>query len=209
MEGKRDLLISAGMRVFPRVGFHAATVDDILKEANVARSTFYSYFSNKREIYTDTVKVLVDWVVDTLKTGVDSIIERFDVAASSRPPVSELERSIARLMIVVYKYLAEHAGLAQMFLNELVGIDDEMTAFFIQFEDSLTHHFERLVRFGEKIGVVETPDPRRAANFVVCGLIHMGWKVSAGQHVDEIEDICSQYVAFHLRGLLKRPAPQP
>lgn len=194
------------MRVFVRVGYHAATVDDILREASVARSTFYSYFSNKRDIYFDTVKVLVDWIIDTLETGVDSTIERFEAPGPARSPDAELEESIARLMIAVYRYIAENAGLARIFLNELVGIDEEMSAFFVDFEERLTDHFERLVRFGVKAGMVEARNPRRAASFVVCGLIHLGWKVSAGQYADEIEEVCRQYVRFHLRGLLRRHA---
>lgn len=207
MDGKRDLIISASMRVFPRVGYHAATVDDILKEANVARSTFYSYFSNKREIYIDTVRVLIQAIVDTLKAGVDSIVERFDEPSPLEPEeAGELELAIARLMTEVYTYLSLNAGMAQMFLNELVGIDEEMTAFFNDFEERLTDQFERLVRFGKKIGLVRELDQRRAAEFVVCGLIHLGWKVSAGQHTDEIEEVCSQFVAHHLRGLVRQPS---
>ena len=207
MDGKRDLIISASMRVFPRVGYHAATVDDILKEANVARSTFYSYFSNKREIYNDTVRVVIQAIVGTFKAGVDSIVHRFDGPDPlKREDIGELERAIAGLMTDVYTYLSLNAGMAQMFLNELVGIDDEMTAYFNDFEEKLTDQFERLVRFGKKIGLVRELDQRRAAEFVVCGLIHLGWKVSAGQHTDEIEEVCSQFVAQHLRGLVRQSA---
>ncbi len=205
-ESKRELLISAGGRVFPRMGYHAATVDDILKEAGVARSTFYTYFANKREIYTETVRVTIDWVVEALTLGVDSIIARFDVPEGAWPQDVELENAIAALMSEVYKYLAENAGMAQIFLNELVGIDDEMTAFFLDFESRLTDQFERLVKFGTKIGLIRQLDERSAAEFIVCGLIHLGWKVSAGQHAGEIEDVSKRFVALHLRGLLNRAA---
>lgn len=205
MDGKRDLIIDSSLRVFSRVGYHAATVDDILKEANVARSTFYSYFTNKREIYTDTVRVVIKAIVDILKAGVDSIVECFDKAGPLEPEeAGEFEVAIARMMTEVYEYLSLNAGIAQMFLNELVGIDEEMTAFFNDFEEKLTDQFERLVRFGQKVGLVRELDQRRAAEFVVCGLIHLGWKVSAGQHTEEIEEVCTQFVAQHLRGLVRK-----
>lgn len=205
-ESKRDLIISASVRVFPRLGFHAATVDDILREAGVARSTFYTYFSNKREAYNEAVRVTIDWVVQATTSGIDDLIARFDVPAGQWPEDVALENAIADLMINVYTYLSENSGMAQMFLNELVGIDDEMTSFFIDFEDRLTHQFARLVRFGRKIGLIRELDDHRIANFIVCGLIHLGWKVSAGQHTDEIEEISRQFVAFHMRGLLNRTA---
>lgn len=207
MEGKRELIVVSSMRVFSRMGYHNATVDDILREANIARSTFYAYFSNKREIYNENVRMIIEGVVVTLQEGVDSIVERFDMPG---PPTLEnnlaLERAIASLMTDVYTYLSSNAGMAQVFLNELVGIDEEMTAFFNEFERRLTDQFERLVRFGQKIDLVRELDQRRAAEFIVCGLIHLGWKVSAGQHEGEIEDICRQFVALHLRGLVRQSA---
>lgn len=207
MDGKRDIIIDSSMRVFSRVGYHSATVDDILKEADIARSTFYAYFSNKREIYDENVRMIIEGVVVTLKAGVDSIVERFEMQG---PPTLEnnmaLECAIASLMTDVYTYLSLNAGMAQVFLNELVGIDEEMTAFFNEFEGRLVDQFERLVRFGQRIDLVRELNQRRAAEFIVCGLIHLGWKVSAGQHEGEIEDICREFVAQHLRGLVRQSA---
>lgn len=47
----RDRLLEAGRVVFARVGYAAATVDDVLVEAGTSRATFYRYFRNKEDLF--------------------------------------------------------------------------------------------------------------------------------------------------------------
>ena len=46
-----DRLRDAGRVVLNRVGYAAATVDDILAEAGTSRATFYRYFRNKDDLF--------------------------------------------------------------------------------------------------------------------------------------------------------------
>ncbi|MFG0293528.1 MAG: TetR/AcrR family transcriptional regulator [Phycisphaerales bacterium JB050] len=47
---RRDELIDAAMRVFYRSGFHATSLDDILKEGGISRMTLYNHFKSKDEL---------------------------------------------------------------------------------------------------------------------------------------------------------------
>lgn len=47
---RRDELIDAAMRVFYRHGFHASSLDDILKEGGISRMTLYNHFKSKDEL---------------------------------------------------------------------------------------------------------------------------------------------------------------
>jgi len=44
-------LLDAGIVVFADRGFHAARVDDVVKEANTSHGTFYLYFANKEDLF--------------------------------------------------------------------------------------------------------------------------------------------------------------
>jgi AcrR family transcriptional regulator len=44
-------LLAAGRLVMDRKGFHAARVDDIVKEADTSHGTFYLYFASKEELF--------------------------------------------------------------------------------------------------------------------------------------------------------------
>jgi AcrR family transcriptional regulator len=49
---RRDLLAAAA-RVFGRHGYHAATVDDIAREAGFTKGAFYSNFESKEEVFVE------------------------------------------------------------------------------------------------------------------------------------------------------------
>src|SRR5271155_3866724 len=48
---RRDTILSAAREVFSRVGFAAATVEDVAEQADIGKGTLYLYFRSKEEIY--------------------------------------------------------------------------------------------------------------------------------------------------------------
>ena len=48
-EATRDRLFAAATALFAAHGFEATTVDDIVREADVATGTFYCHFKSKEE----------------------------------------------------------------------------------------------------------------------------------------------------------------
>lgn len=50
LEAKRKLILSAGIRVFAKKGYHHTRVSEIANEARVAYGLIYHYFKNKKDI---------------------------------------------------------------------------------------------------------------------------------------------------------------
>ena len=48
---KREQILDGAKRVFIRLGFDAASMNDITREANVSKGTIYVYFANKEELF--------------------------------------------------------------------------------------------------------------------------------------------------------------
>jgi len=48
---KRDQILKGAYNVFSRMGFDAASMNDITREANVSKGTIYVYFQNKEELF--------------------------------------------------------------------------------------------------------------------------------------------------------------
>ena len=51
MEKKEKMLFGSGVKLFWKYGVRKTSVDEIVKEAGVAKETFYLYFKNKEELY--------------------------------------------------------------------------------------------------------------------------------------------------------------
>lgn len=48
---KRDQILDGAQRIFMRVGFDAASMNDITREAGVSKGTLYVYFKNKESLF--------------------------------------------------------------------------------------------------------------------------------------------------------------
>ena len=54
---KFDQVLDGARRVFMRDGFDGASVDAIAREARVSKATLYSYFSDKRLIFSEVARI--------------------------------------------------------------------------------------------------------------------------------------------------------
>lgn len=96
-------LLDAARRVFERVGYFGAKVEEIISEAGVARGTFYTYFPDKLAIF------------QVLTAEVDKAIQDAVSAAESPPgldPVGRLDAANRRY-IEVYRRNAALYGLGE------------------------------------------------------------------------------------------------
>ena len=53
---KREQIIDGAKRVFMRMGFDAASMNDITREAGVSKGTIYVYFANKEDLFAAMVE---------------------------------------------------------------------------------------------------------------------------------------------------------
>ncbi len=53
---KREQIIAGAKRVFLRMGFDAASMNDITREAGVSKGTIYVYFQNKEDLFAAMVE---------------------------------------------------------------------------------------------------------------------------------------------------------
>ena len=83
---KRQLLLSAAVRVFAEKGYHAARVGDIAEEAGVAYGLLYHYFRSKEEVLETIFRTTWTNMIAT----VGSIAETGDPAREQLRKVTEV-----------------------------------------------------------------------------------------------------------------------
>jgi AcrR family transcriptional regulator len=96
---RRQHILHAARACFSRLGFHATSMQDILREADTSAGALYCYFSSKDDI----VAAIVDEVLDDLFT-------RFEEAASADQPLSSCD--VADQLFSVFDHSEELARLA-------------------------------------------------------------------------------------------------
>ncbi len=106
-DDQRERLIAAARDVFARRGFTAAGIEEIVAEARVSRSSFYSFFANKEQC-----------LLAVFEEGVRRISAKLmEVIAEPREPA---ERIRAEITCLAEGFAADPA-MARVLLIEVVG----------------------------------------------------------------------------------------
>ena len=67
---KRDI-IYGGLKVFCEKGYDGTTVDDIVKKAGCSHGLFYHYFSTKKEVFDEIIKLKSDRNFSDLQNSIE------------------------------------------------------------------------------------------------------------------------------------------
>lgn len=88
---KRDQILSGAHRVFTRMGFDAASMNDITREAQVSKGTIYVYFSSKEELF----EALIERERGVLFAGIEAALE---VPGQTAEKLRALAEAIIRVL---------------------------------------------------------------------------------------------------------------
>ncbi len=77
-KAKQKIILNAALSVFARKGFNGALIDDIAKEANIAKGTIYQYFKSKDDLFFESMQ----WFFNSLSESADRKIDNEHDSAS-------------------------------------------------------------------------------------------------------------------------------
>jgi TetR/AcrR family fatty acid metabolism transcriptional regulator len=147
-EFRRTEIVDAARTVFARRGFAQGIMDEIAKEAGVAKGTLYLYFRSKTEIY----KAVLDHDMKTLKT---STLDRIDAANGLKEKIRAFV--LARI---------ERAETNREFFRIMDSEGSALTYTRSQYRDWLREPVQRLADAIENAsgqGKIRSFDPEKAA----------------------------------------------
>ena len=113
---RRAHLLQSAREVFAEKGYHRTSVSDIIERSDVARGTFYLYFSGKRDVF--------DCILDIRLKQLQGLIHPIDLNPGSPPPVEQLRSTLRSVMQTAIRGRDE----TQILLNHASGLDSEVDA---------------------------------------------------------------------------------
>lgn len=135
------IIVDAALKLFRESGYENVSVNDICREAGIARSTFYLTFSGKKEV--------IDKIIADARLNREDFFGDF-VAA---------DNDFERMWLLCNRYLTVAIDfgpemVATLFSLELMGETDVL---------DLTHEVDewmiQLCRNAQKAGIILTPEP--------------------------------------------------
>ncbi|NMC72562.1 MAG: TetR/AcrR family transcriptional regulator [Myxococcales bacterium] len=157
-EERRSQVLRCARKVFAEKGYHAAGVADIIREAGVARGTFYLYFESKRAIF--------DELLDVLFQELESQIRRVDPTGGAEDSARQMLDNVGRVLDT----LLRNRDLTRILLREAVGLDAGFDRKLDEFYRRLAGLIERSLVSGREMGLVRELD-RRVASLMILGAL--------------------------------------
>jgi AcrR family transcriptional regulator len=115
-DGKRETILAAALELFGRYGYRRTSIDDIAREAGIAKGTVYLYVENKEALFRTLSQSLLDSVIANARAaaaGSGTIAARLTAVLDAKfgffhgllhrsPHASELMDSKSRLCADVF-----------------------------------------------------------------------------------------------------------
>ena len=142
-EERTRTLLEAGRRLFLSHGVEAVSIDELAREAGMAKGNFYRYFDDKRS--------LVDQLVAPLAVAIRSQMTRCAVRLERASSSAEVADAYARLALGLAEAALSRLDLVQLYLQEsraprtaaragLHSLSDELTTGAIQLTQVAVEH---------------------------------------------------------------------
>ena len=154
---RRQQLLDAARTLFAERGYHETTVDDITRAADVAKGTFYLYFSEKREIYVEVIRSFLD------------LIKGFaDLVTEQTPSPAEYFDRVRKGAVGLLEMLQQNRQLARLAYRESLGVDEQLTALLQSFYREIAEVEVKNLELAMQLGVVRKCHP------LVIAYMHIG-----------------------------------
>ena len=189
---RRAQILDAAISVFAAKGFHAASIDDIVRASHSARGTFYLYFPSKRALF--------DAVLDSILDELDRNIHHVDISPGAPPPLDQLEQTVTWLLSLP----TARPEVARILLQEAIGLDAEFDRKLDRFNERMYALTQSSLDTGIEMGLVRPCDTRVAARCVVGVLKESMLSLVMRHDVEDLElgHLARQLLAFCARGLM-------
>ncbi|MFZ0888748.1 MAG: TetR/AcrR family transcriptional regulator [Candidatus Binataceae bacterium] len=189
-QARRAQVLRHAKRIFARKGYHRTNVADIIARAHIARGTFYLYFQNKKDLFEELLKQVLN--------EVSSRIYRLRVRPGEPDPVEQLRANLRRVMIFV---LAERE-LTDILLNHSVGFDRELDLRIRDFYEQIVDAIQRSLDLGIEMKLVRKCDTRAAAYCILGGIKEVVGQASL-RKPRNIDALVEEILAFGLTGVAR------
>ncbi len=161
-EKKRRIIIRASLRVFARKGYETTAVDDVAREARLAKGTLYLYFKDKQDLY---LQVMLN-VLERLETYVSEQIEE------SQDPFQQMG-AIARAQMA---FFSSNRGyfrlLTAIFAPEMAGLQRKLIEPLFSKRQKLSRYLHALVEEGKGKGLIRSDIDTRDMVLSFMGMVN-------------------------------------
>lgn len=170
---RTQALVDAAVRCFLTQGLDGATIDDVVRAAEVAKGSFYRYFQNKEDVVEAIFLPVTARVGGAMGTCAEAVELAMDPEA-----LESAYRTMASDLLAVF---LEAPEVVKLFLQERHGPPTACRQPILVLDAAVREHAVRMARAGRTHGLLRPLDPTLSA-LVTVGAVHeLLWQTLHGR----------------------------
>ncbi len=181
---RRAQLVEAGIAVFGREGFRAATVKSICREAGLTERYFYESFANSEVLFAEVYKTLVARLQDDVVAAID---------AAAMDPASTARAGLR----VFFETMYNAPGTARILLIEIFGISGEIDRLYRSTTQNFTRLLQDLVAAIFPLDHHPGTDPAIVSAGLMGSTIHIAMYWTLSRYRDPLEVVVESALALY------------
>ncbi|OIJ10224.1 TetR family transcriptional regulator [Anaerobacillus arseniciselenatis] len=193
-ENTKEKITEVALQLFEQNGFHAVTVDKIVKTSGVSKGAFYHYFKSKDELLYSVHDYFITYVLDKAK-------EAYETCDT---PTERLNATI-KSFVMMFDMYRPHVTV---FYQESLYLAPEYFQKIKKKRDQYKEMMFKVVEEGIELGEFRKELPVPITSMAVFGMINWTykWYKTDGQYT--IQEIADLYADFVLHATLTTEALQ-
>ena len=151
----------AAEKLFAEKGFHLTTVEEIAREANLAKGTIYLHFANKKDLFLSVIEKKLHVLLEKIKVGITqgkSFSEKIRLAIGVHLKFLENNANFFKITQTFPEQFKKE--LEQKLLQRVIKINSQYLAL-----------VDSLIKQGIEEGEIKNLNPRKLA-VILIGIVH-------------------------------------
>lgn len=188
---RRRQILEAAKEVFAERGYHSASINAIIKHAEIARGTFYLYFESKGKVFDS----ILDETIEELRGR----LTRIELGEDHPSPQVQLRANLER----IFEYVLGEPLLTQIFLSQGQSADSEVAERVSDFWGQATDMVESSLRNGIMVGLVRSCDTALVAAALLGAVRGLVGHLLATDEAPPPGQIVDELMAFVMSGVVE------
>ena len=188
---RRQRLVDSAKAAFAQKGFHGTSISEIVRQAGIARSTFYQYFDSKLHLFQS--------ILDSFLQDLHDSIQPISLAAGAPAPLVQLQDNLTRVLNLV---LGER-DLTRIFLQQTGAVDENVAGRLDEFYAQAGGMIQRSLNLGISMNLVRPCDTRFTAYSIIGAVKEVIFQLTSSQEErPSTEVLVRQLLEFAMHGIL-------
>ena len=183
--------MQSAKQAFADRGYHETSISLIVREAGIARSTFYQYFDSKLHLFQS--------ILDSFLQDLHDSIRPISLAVGAPAPLIQLQDNLTRVLNLV---LGER-DLTRILLHHTGALDRTAVVRLEEFYGEAAGMIQRSLNLGIAMNLVRPCDTRLTSYSIIGAVKEVVFQLtSSSEPQPSMEELVRQLLEFAMGGIL-------